>query len=78
MYKNLRILFCILAVICAAVTIFIFTYFGWWGFVPLGGGLVFAGLMLICKRAQENEELKKNPPPPEGDYLTGKVHKNEE
>ncbi len=29
MYKNLRIIFCLLAVICAAVTVFIFVYFGW-------------------------------------------------
>ncbi|MBD5632329.1 MAG: hypothetical protein HDP34_03790 [Clostridia bacterium] len=78
MYKNLRIIFCILAVACTAVTIFIFTYFGWWGFLPLGGALIFAALMVICKRAQEKEELKKNPPPPEGDYITGKVNKNEE
>ena len=76
MYKNLRILFCILAVICAAVTVFIFAYFGWWGFIPLCGGAIFAALMILCKRAQENEQFKANPPKPEGDFITGK--KNDE
>lgn len=73
MYRNLRILFCLLAVACAAVTIFIFVYFLWWGFVPLGGAVAFGGLMVVCKRAQEREEAKKNPPPREGDFITGKV-----
>jgi hypothetical protein len=77
MYKNLRIIFCILAVACAAVTIFIFVYFGWWGCAPLGGAVVFAALMYICKRAQESEELKKNPPPPAGDFITGKAENKE-
>lgn len=77
MYKNLRIIFCILAVACAAVTIFIFVYFGWWGCAPLGGAVVFAALMYICKRAQESEELKKNPPPPAGDFITGKAESKE-
>lgn len=78
MYKTLRILFCILACACAAVTIFIFVYFGMWGFVPLGAGVVFAMLMFYCKNVQEREELKKNPPPPEGDFITGKVPKDGE
>jgi len=73
MYKNLRILFCILSVACVAVTIFIFVYFLWWGFLPLVGACVFGTLMVICKRAQEREEEKKNPPPPTGDFITGKI-----
>lgn len=77
MYKNLRILFCILAVICAAVTIFIFIYFKWWGAIPLGGAAAFAGLMFICKRKQEREEAKTNPPPAEGDFITGRVKKDD-
>lgn len=78
MYKTLRILFCILAVACAAVTVFIFVYFGLWGLLPLGLGLLFAALMFVCKRAQEKEELKANPPPPAGDFITGKVNKDKE
>jgi len=77
MYKNLRILFCILSVACVAVTIFIFVYFLWWGFLPLAGACVFGTLMVICKRAQEREEEKKNPPPPTGDFITGKVENKE-
>lgn len=77
MYKNLRILFCILSVICAAVTIFIFVYFTWWGFVPLAGGVTFAFLMVFFKRAQEDEE-KKSAPPSSGDFITGKVKKDGE
>ena len=78
MYKTLRILFCVLAVICATVTVFIFVYFGIWGIAPLCGAGIFAILMVMCKRAQESEELKKNPPPPAGDFITGKVEKSED
>lgn len=75
MNKILRIVFCLLSVACAAVTVFIFIFFELWGLVPLAGALIFAGLMLICKNAQEREELKANPPAPEGDFITGKVKK---
>ncbi|MDE7082168.1 MAG: hypothetical protein K2O89_00495 [Clostridia bacterium] len=77
MFKNLRILFCILSVACVAVTIFIFVYFLWWGFLPLAGACGFAALMFLCKRMQESEELKKNPPPPAGDFITGKAENKE-
>lgn len=73
MYRNLRVLFCILAVICAAVCIFIFVYFGLWGLLPLGAGCAFAGLMFLFKNLQEREELKANPPAPVGDFITGKA-----
>lgn len=75
LYKILRIIFCVLACACTAVTIFIFAIFGLYGLIPLGGAIVFAVLMFICKNAQEREELKKNPPPPKGDFITGKVKK---
>lgn len=75
MYKILRVAFCILAVVCAAVTVFIFVYFGLWGLLPLGLGLLSAALMFVCKRAQENEEIKNNPPAPAGDFITGRVEK---
>lgn len=77
MYKNLRILFCILAVLCAAVTVFIFVYFLWWGFLPLGGACGFAALMYLFKNKQEREEAKKNPPPPTGDFIAGKIENKE-
>ncbi len=78
MYKILRVIFCLLAVACAAVTIFIFIYFGMWGFVPLGLGVIFALLMFASKNRQESDELKKNPPPPTGDFITGRVNKDED
>ncbi len=75
MFKILRIVFCLLSVACTAVTIFIFISFGLWGLLPLGGALAFAALMFICKNAQESKERKLNPPAPEGDFITGKVKK---
>ena len=67
-----------MAVICVAATIFIFTYFRWFGFIPLGGAIVFGLLMLLFKNLQEAKELKENPPPPEGDFITGPVKKDGE
>lgn len=78
MYKILRIAFCILAVACAAVTVFIFTYFNLWGLIPLGGALLFAALMFICKHAQEKQEQKNITPEPQGDYITGRVTSTDE
>lgn len=74
MYKILRITFCILAVICTAVTVFIFAYFKFWGFIPLGGAVIFAALMFMFKNKQEKDEAKLNPPAPKGDFITGKVN----
>lgn len=73
MYKVLRIVFCILAVAAAAVAVPIFIFFDLWGLVPVGACVVFAVLMILFKRAQEQEELRKNPPEPKGDFITGKV-----
>ena len=78
MYGVLRIVFCILAVAAAAVAVMIFIFFDLWGLIPVGACLVFAALMFICKNAQEREELKKNPTPPVGDFITGKVINQDE
>ena len=64
------------AVLAAAVTIFVFVYFKLWGLIPLGVGCLFAGLMFLFKRLQEREELKKNPPAPKGDFITGRIENN--
>ena len=71
-------MFCILAVICVAATIFIFAYFQWFGLIPLGGAIAFWLLMLLFKNLQEAKELKENPPPPEGDFITGPVKKDDD
>lgn len=77
MYRNLRILFCILAVAMAAAAVFVFIYAGWlWGGLVVLLAFVFGALMVTFKQLQEKEELKKNPPPPQGDFITGKVNKD--
>lgn len=73
MFKILRIISSVIAAAGAAVAIFIFAYFGLWGFLPVGLCVIFAALTFFFKRRQEEEEFKKNPPPPEGDFITGKV-----
>ena len=74
MYRILRITCCILAVLGAAAAIFVFAYTHWlWGLLVVGLTLAFGGLMLLFKQLEEKEELKKNPPPPEGDFITGKA-----
>ena len=58
-----------------AASVFIFVYAGLiWGFVSLIIAAAFFGLMYIFKSRQEAEERKKNPPPPVGDFITGKIH----
>ena len=73
MNRLLRIVFCALAVLCAAITTFILLYFGPWGLLTVGGAIVFGGLMYFFKKREDAEELKKNPPPPVGDFITGAV-----
>lgn len=72
MFKNLRIIFCILAVAGAAATIFVFVFAGWiWGTVVLAATLIFAALMFICKNKQMSEEEPKEQIK-EGDFITGR------
>ncbi|MDE7265557.1 MAG: hypothetical protein K2N52_04715 [Clostridia bacterium] len=74
MYKILRIICCVIAVLFAAVAIFIFVYFGWqWGIAAVLVAAVFGALMVLFKQLQEKKERKENPPPPKGDFITGKV-----
>ena len=75
MYKVLRIIFCVLAAVMAAgmVFVFIFAPEWYWGVSALALAFVFAGLMILFKKLQEKKELKENPPPPKGDFITGKV-----
>ncbi len=72
MFKNLRIIFCILAVAGAAATIFVFVFAGWiWGTVVLAATFIFAALMFICKNKQISEEEPQEDVK-EGDFITGR------
>ena len=78
MYLKLRIIFSVLAAICAAAAIFVFVFAGWvWGTVVVALCLIFAALMFICRNKQIAEEQKENPPESKGDFITGKVDKTE-
>lgn len=73
MYKILRIVCCLLAVLAATAAVFIFIYLGWfWGIVCVACSVGFALLMLLFKGLQEKEDYKKKPPKQEGDFITGK------
>lgn len=78
MYKILRIIFCVAAVALAAAAIFVFIYAGWlWGFATVMVAAVCGGLMATFKMLQEKKERLNNPPPPVGDFIYGKVKKQE-
>lgn len=74
MYRVLRIIFCILAVAAAAAVIFVFALVDWvWGLVSVAVAVLFGALMVLFKKLQTAKELKDNPPPPQGDFITGKI-----
>ena len=57
MYRNLRIICTILSAICLAVIMPVTTWLGWtWAGVCLLTALLFFGLMLLFKQAQEKQE----------------------
>ncbi|MCD8372529.1 MAG: GreA/GreB family elongation factor, partial [Clostridia bacterium] len=65
----------VIAVLLAAVCIFVFVYaenLGW-GFLCLIAIAICAFLMVYFKKKQEKKEGTDNPPPPEGDFITGRV-----
>lgn len=79
MFKVFRIIFAVLAAATAAAAVFIFVFFGWmWGGLTVLVCLAFAGAMLLCRNAQLKQELRENPPPPVGDFITGKVENDED
>ena len=77
-FKVLRIIFCILTALLAAAMIFVFIYAGWlWGALTLVVAFVSGALMVTFKGLQEKHEKIKNPPPPQGDFIFGKVEKKD-
>lgn len=79
MYRVLQIIFCVLTVILAAAVVFIFIYAGIpWGIATVVLAFVFGALMVTFKWLHEKKERKKNPPPPQGDFIFGKASDNPE
>ena len=52
----LRIIFCILACICAAAAVPVGIFFEWWCLVPIGLAVVFAVAMIMAKNASARNE----------------------
>ncbi|MBE7088963.1 MAG: hypothetical protein E7370_05580 [Clostridiales bacterium] len=78
MYKNLRIICSVISAVIVAAAIFVFIYAGWlWGIVSVIAALAFFGLTVLFKNLQEQEENKTNPSA-HGDFITGKVKKDDE
>lgn len=70
-------IFCILSVLAVAAAVFMFVYLGWlWGLVTVIAAAGFFGLCRLFRNLQQKEEFKTNPPPQEGDFITGKVENN--
>ena len=72
MYRVMRIIFCIVAVLLAAAAIFVFVYAGWvWGIIVVLGAAVCGALMVTFKNLQDKQERAENPPPKQGDFING-------
>lgn len=73
MYRILRIVCSVISAAAVAACIFIFVYLGaMWGVITLVGAAAFFGLTLLFRSLQIKEEMKDNPPPTKGDFITGK------
>lgn len=73
MYKVLRIICSVISAAAIAACIFIFVYLGTlWGIVTLAAAVAFFGLTMLFRSLQIKEELKANPPPVKGDFITGR------
>ena len=62
--KILRITFCILSCICVASCVPVAVFFGLWALVPVGGALVFGGLMFAAKN-----NFRREKPKPKTDFM---------
>ena len=64
MYLKLRIIFTILAAVCAALVLPAGTFGGFlWAIIAVLGAVMFFLLMLVCKQSQEKQEQKDKPSP---------------
>ena len=55
---TLRIIFCVLACLCATVAVPIGILFEWWCAIPIGGAIVFTLAMFMVKNASSPKEDK--------------------
>lgn len=79
MYKILRIVCSVISAALVAACIFIFVYLGMtWGIITLAAAAAFFGLTLLFRSLQQKEEMKNNPPPLKGDFITGKRNDDKE
>ena len=62
--KTLRVVFCLLSCLCLAACVLVFVYFSYWGFVCLGGAVLFGLLMLGAKNG-----FRRTPKPEKTDYM---------
>ncbi|MCD8205538.1 MAG: hypothetical protein LUD29_02865 [Clostridia bacterium] len=79
-FKNLRITSGILAACGVVATFFVFVFCELlWGFIALIITLIFVALTFVFRSKQRQQENITNPPPPQGDFITGKINsdKNE-
>ena len=56
--KTLRIIFCILACVCAAAAVPIGILFEWWCIIPVAGAIAFTLAMFMAKNASSPKEDK--------------------
>lgn len=75
MFKVLKIIFCLLAAAAAAAAVPVFIFCDLWGLLPVGVCAASAAAMFFFKSLEVKRNLKNNPPPPEGDFITGKATK---
>ena len=54
----LRIVFCILACVCAAAAVPIGIFFEWWCLIPIVGALAFGLFMIMAKNSSSRSESK--------------------
>ena len=79
MFKILRIVSSVIAAASVAAAIFVFIYLGWgWGLVCVAGACLFFGATLLFRNLQRKEEQRLNPPEEKGDFITGRVKKDED
>lgn len=81
MFEKLRVVFCILSVLCVAACVPIGIFFEWFCLIPIGGAVLFGFLMLAAKNGfrrpkpepktdfmnteEENEKIRQNAQPKE-------------